>query len=91
MLKSGEAMSSRWSFLSCCWSFVDITASHWTIRGAGSDKVILSFKGQATGGAGLKATGDQLRLRGFVVEDTAGNAIQSVGGQRSDVPVVNRC
>lgn len=58
---------------------LDITTSHLTIRGAGSNKTVLSFKGQAAGGAGLEATGDQLLLQGFAVEDTAGNAIKVLG------------
>ncbi len=58
---------------------LDITTSHLTIRGAGSNKTVLSFKGQASGGAGLEATGDQLILEGIAVEDTAGNAIKVLG------------
>ncbi len=58
---------------------LDITTSHLTIRGAGSNKTVLSFKGQAAGGAGVEATGDQLLLEGFAVEDTAGNAIKVLG------------
>ena len=58
---------------------LDITTSHLTIRGAGSNKTVLSFKGQASGGAGLEATGDQLLLEGIAVEDTAGNAIKVLG------------
>ena len=50
-----------------------------TIRGAGSDKTVLSFKEQATGGAGLEATGNNLLLEGFAVEDTAGNGIKVLG------------
>jgi len=50
-----------------------------TIRGAGSARTVLSFKGQATGGAGLEATGNNLVLEGFAVEDTAGNAIKILG------------
>lgn len=60
---------------------LDITTSHLTIRGAGSDKTILSFKGQQSGGSGLEATGDQLLLEGFAVEDTAGNAIKVLGAE----------
>jgi parallel beta-helix repeat protein len=58
---------------------LDITTSHLTIRGAGSSKTVLSFKGQAAGGAGLEATGDELVLEGLAVEDTAGNAIKVLG------------
>ena len=58
---------------------LDITASHLTIRGAGSDKTILSFQGQRVGNAGIEATGDQLCLEGFAVEDTSGNAIKVLG------------
>lgn len=58
---------------------LDITTSHLTIRGAGSSKTVLSFKGQASGGAGLEATGDQFVLEGLAIEDTAGNAIKVLG------------
>jgi parallel beta-helix repeat protein len=58
---------------------LDITTSHLTIRGAGSDKTVLSFKGQSSGGAGIEATGGNLMLEGFAVEDTAGNAIKVLG------------
>ncbi len=52
-----------------------------TIRGAGSDKTVLTFKDQVSGSAGLEATGDRLTLEGFAVEDTAGNAIKILGAE----------
>ena len=58
---------------------LDITTQHLTIRGDGSDKTILSFAEQETGGAGIEATGDHLKLEGFAVENTTGNAIKVLG------------
>lgn len=58
---------------------LDIVTAGLTIRGAGSGKTTISFKGQDSGNAGLEATGDDLVLEGFAVEDTAGNAIKVLG------------
>ena len=53
-----------------------------TIRGAGPDKTILSFKGQTGAGEGLLVTGDDVSLEGFAVEDTRGDGIKSKGADR---------
>ncbi|MGK6354396.1 parallel beta-helix domain-containing protein [Sphingomonas sp. DT-207] len=53
-----------------------------TIRGAGPDKTILSFKGQLGAGEGLLVTSDDVVLRGFAVEDTKGDGIKSKGADR---------
>jgi len=47
-----------------------------TLRGAGMDKSILSFKDQTQGAEGLIITGDDILLEGFAVEDAKGDAIK---------------
>lgn len=53
-----------------------------TVRGAGPDKTILSFKGQLGAGEGLLVTSDDVVLRGFAVEDSKGDGIKSKGADR---------
>ena len=53
-----------------------------TLRGAGRDKTVLSFKGQLGAGEGLLVTSDDVVLRGFAVEDTRGDGIKSKGANR---------
>jgi parallel beta-helix repeat protein len=53
-----------------------------TVRGAGMDKTILSFKNQRTTGEGLLVTSDDVTLRDFAVEDTPGDGIKSKGADR---------
>ncbi len=53
-----------------------------TVRGAGADKTILSFKGQQAAGEGLLVTSDDVVLRDFAVEDTRGDGIKSKGADR---------
>ena len=53
-----------------------------TVRGAGRDKTVLSFKGQLGAGEGLLVTSDDVVLRGFAVEDTRGDGIKSKGANR---------
>jgi hypothetical protein len=60
---------------------LDVVTDNLTIRGAGSNKTVVSFKGQDSGNAGLEATGDNLTLEGFAIEDTAGNAIKVLGAK----------
>ena len=50
-----------------------------TVKGAGPDKTILSFKGQETGSEGLLVTADKVTLEGFAIEDTKGDAFKSKG------------
>lgn len=61
---------------------LDVSVDNITIRGAGSDQTVLSFKGQLSGGQGIRATGNNLVMEGFAVEDTSGNAIK-VNGARN--------
>jgi parallel beta-helix repeat protein len=53
-----------------------------TVRGAGPDKTVLSFKGQLGAGEGLLITSDDVVLRGFAVEDSKGDGIKSKGADR---------
>ena len=53
-----------------------------TVRGAGSQKTILSFKGQLGAGEGLLVTSDDVVLRDFAVEDSKGDGIKSKGADR---------
>lgn len=62
-------------------SQIDVAVDNITIRGSGSDKTVLSFKKQASGGQGIEATGNNLLIEGLAVEDTAGNAIKVVGAR----------
>ncbi len=52
-----------------------------TIKGAGIDKTILSFKGQDAGSEGLIVTSSGVTLRDFAVEDTIGDAIKVKGAK----------
>ena len=58
---------------------LDVVADNVTIRGEGSDKTVLTFKGQTSGGQGIEATGNNFTIEGLAVEDTAGNAIKVLG------------
>lgn len=50
-----------------------------TVRGAGMDKSVLSFKGQTGGSEGMLITGNGAILMDFAVEDTLGDGIKSKG------------
>lgn len=58
---------------------INIAADGLTIRGAGSDQTILSFKRQSAGGSGIVATGDDFLIEGLAVTDTVGNAVKVIG------------
>lgn len=53
-----------------------------TVRGAGPDKTVLSFKNQMGAGEGLLVTSDDVVLRDFAVEDTRGDGIKSKDADR---------
>lgn len=53
-----------------------------TVRGAGPDKTVLSFKGQQGAGEGLLVTSDDVVLRAFAIEDSKGDGIKSKGADR---------
>lgn len=61
---------------------LSLDIEHVTVRGAGADKTILSFKGQMAAGEGLLVTSDDVVLRDFAVEDTRGDGIKSKGADR---------
>ena len=47
-----------------------------TIRGAGMDKTVLSFRGQKAGAEGIKVTADSVTIADLTVVDTRGDAIK---------------
>jgi parallel beta-helix repeat protein len=47
-----------------------------TIRGAGMDKTILSFKGQLAGAEGLLVTANDFTIEDLAIEDTKGDALK---------------
>jgi len=60
---------------------LDLVADSITIRGRGAERTILSFQGQSAGAHGIEATGDNLLLEHFAVEDTAGDAVKILGSR----------
>ena len=60
---------------------LEVTTNNITIRGAGMDKTILSFKNQHMGSKGIEASGDNFVIENLSVEDTRGNAIKVVGSK----------
>jgi len=50
-----------------------------TVRGAGMDKTILSFKGQTSGSEGFLITSDGARVENLAIEDTPGDGIKVKG------------
>ena len=60
---------------------IDIATDNITLRGQGSDKTTLSFRGQLSGGQGIESSGNNFVIEGLAVEDTAGNAIKVIGAR----------
>jgi len=50
-----------------------------TVKGAGPEATVLSFKGQKGAGEGLLITSDRVTVRDFGVEDTRGDGIKAKG------------
>lgn len=50
-----------------------------TVKGAGPDATVLSFKGQKSSGEGFLITSNKVTVRDFSVEDTKGDGIKSKG------------
>ena len=50
-----------------------------TVKGAGPQTTVLSFKGQKGAGEGLLITSDQVTVRDFAIEDSRGDGIKSKG------------
>jgi hypothetical protein len=57
---------------------LNIASDKLTIRGAGADVTMLSFKGQQAGSCGIVSTGNASVIEDPAVEDTAGKAIRIV-------------
>lgn len=53
-----------------------------TLQGAGQGKTVLSFKDQSGAGEGLLVTSDNVILRDFTMQDTAGDGIKSKGADQ---------
>ncbi|WP_339733914.1 parallel beta-helix domain-containing protein [uncultured Gimesia sp.] len=62
-------------------SGLNLVTDNVTIRGQGHEKTVLSFKDQTDGSFGLLASGDNLVLEDFAVEDTSHNAIKVLGAE----------
>ena len=55
---------------------LSLTVDGVTIRGAGMDKSILSFKGQVAGAEGLLVTASDFTIEDLAIEDTIGDALK---------------
>ncbi|TDR40042.1 parallel beta-helix repeat protein [Tahibacter aquaticus] len=53
-----------------------LRASGITIRGAGMDKSVLSFKGQKAGAEGLLVNGDNFTIENLTIEDSKGDGLK---------------
>lgn len=53
-----------------------------TVKGAGPEATVLSFKGQKGAGEGLLITSDQVTVRDLGVEDTRGDGLKAKGSDR---------
>lgn len=53
-----------------------------TVRGAGADATILSFRNQQGSGEGLLVTSDRVVLQDFAVEDPKGDGVKSKGSDQ---------
>ena len=60
---------------------LNVVCDNITLRGAGRDETILSFRNQAAGSSGIVATGDAFVIENLSVEDTVGNAIKVLGAK----------
>ncbi|MGA0606519.1 parallel beta-helix domain-containing protein [Phenylobacterium sp. VNQ135] len=58
---------------------LSLDVDHVTVKGAGPDATVLSFKGQKGAGEGLLITSDKVTVRDFGVEDTRGDGIKAKG------------
>lgn len=55
---------------------LSLTVDGVTIRGAGIDKTVLSFKGQVSGAEGLLVTASDFTIEDLAIEDSIGDAIK---------------
>ncbi|AYC31232.1 hypothetical protein D3880_01995 [Pseudomonas cavernae] len=60
---------------------LSLKASGVTIKGAGMDQTILSFKGQKSGAEGLLVDASDFTIEDLALEDTKGDALKVVGGK----------
>ena len=58
---------------------LSLDVSDVTVKGAGPEATVLSFKGQKGAGEGLLITSDRVTVRDFTVEDSRGDGIKSKG------------
>ncbi|MGE0283897.1 MAG: parallel beta-helix domain-containing protein [Rhizobiaceae bacterium] len=61
---------------------LSLDADNVTVRGAGPDQTILSFKGQTGSGEGLLVTSNQVVLEAFAVEDSKGDGVKAKGSDQ---------
>jgi parallel beta-helix repeat protein len=59
---------------------LSLTVDGVTVRGAGMDKSILSFKGQIAGAEGLLVTASDFTIENLAIEDTKGDALKVTEG-----------
>ncbi|MGQ7817014.1 parallel beta-helix domain-containing protein [Metapseudomonas furukawaii] len=52
-----------------------------TLKGAGMDRTILSFKGQKAGAEGLLVSASDFTIEDLALEDTRGDALKVIGGR----------
>ena len=60
---------------------LSLTVDGVTIRGAGMDKTVLSFKGQLAGAEGLLVTASDFTIEDIAIEDTKGDALKITEGE----------
>ena len=65
---------------------LSLTVDGVTIRGAGMDKSILSFKDQIAGAEGLLVTANNFTLEDVAIEDTKGDALKAVSYTHLTLP-----
>jgi parallel beta-helix repeat protein len=58
---------------------LSLTVAGVSIKGAGIDKTVLSFKNQSAGAAGLLVTGGDFLIEDLAIEDTKGDALKING------------
>jgi parallel beta-helix repeat protein len=61
---------------------LSLTVDDVTIQGAGQDDTTLSFKQQVDGAQGLEVTASGFTLRDIGIEDTPGDAVKVLGGDK---------
>ncbi|MCJ8170219.1 parallel beta-helix domain-containing protein [Atopomonas sediminilitoris] len=58
-----------------------LTVDGVTLRGAGMDKSVLSFKGQKSGAEGLTVSASDFTLENLAIEDSKGDGVKITGGK----------